>query len=62
MNTATKQILTYLENCYSGAKMMGDVECEIRISRAIAAFNTDPETRAEELFTDKFLKNWYEGY
>lgn len=62
MNKATEEILTYLKHCYSGAKMMGDVECEVRISRAIAAFNTDPETPAEELFTDKFLKNWYDRY
>ena len=62
MNKATEEILIYLRNCYSGAKMMEDIECQVRISRAIAAFNTDPETPAEELFTDKFLKNWHEGY
>ena len=62
MNKATEEILTYLKHCYSGARAMGDIECEVRISRAIAALNTDPETPAEELFTDKFLKNWYEGY
>ena len=34
-------IRDYLESAYSGAKMMGDVETMIRLSRAILAFNYD---------------------
>lgn len=34
-------ILEYLENSYSGAKMMDDVELMCRLSRAILAFSYD---------------------
>ena len=34
-------ILEYLENAYSGAKMMDDVEMMCRLSRAILAFSYD---------------------
>jgi hypothetical protein len=34
-------ILEYLENAYSGAKMMNDVEMMCRLSRAILAFDYD---------------------
>ena len=34
-------ILDYLENCYSGAKMMDDVELMCRLTRAIIAFSCD---------------------
>lgn len=34
-------VLKYLENAYSGAKMMGDVEMMCRLSRAILAFDYD---------------------
>lgn len=36
-----KEILEYLENCYTGARAMDDVEMELRISRAIVAFKAD---------------------
>lgn len=34
-------ILNYLEECYSGAKMMDDVKMMIRLNRAIIAFDCD---------------------
>jgi hypothetical protein len=40
-NEQTKVILEYLENAYTGAKMMNDVEMMCRLSRAILAFNYD---------------------
>ena len=40
-------ILEYLETSYSGAKMLDDIECMCRLSRAIAAFEADPE---EEIY------------
>lgn len=36
-----KEILEYLENCYTGAKAMDDTEMELRIGRAVAAFKAD---------------------
>ena len=56
MNDAEKKILEYLENSYSGAKMMGDETCKVRLARAMAAFKTDPEVEAEEYFTERFIQ------
>ena len=43
MNTEEQKnvILNYLENSYTGAKMMDDVELMCRLSRAILAFSYD---------------------
>lgn len=59
MNKATEEILTYLRHCYSGAKMMGDDECVVRVARAIAAFEADPEMLTEDIFTENFLEDFY---
>ena len=55
MNNAEKGILTYLENSFSGAKMMGDEDCQVRLARAIAAFKTDPDVDALVYFTERFF-------
>lgn len=39
MDDQQKMILEYLENSYTGAKMMGDLETMVRVARAIEAFN-----------------------
>lgn len=57
MNKQEETILEYLENSYSGAKMNGAVETEIRIARAIAAFKADPGEDEKCVFTDKFIDN-----
>ena len=44
-----KEILNYLESSYSGAKMLGDEETMLRISRAIVAFKADVYT---DIFKD----------
>ena len=43
MNTEEQKkiILDYLENSYTGARMMDDVELMCRLSRAILAFSYD---------------------
>ena len=58
MNKQEKEILKYLEQSYSGAKMMNDESCQIRLARAIAAFNSDPEVSAFALFTNKFITEY----
>ena len=40
-NEQKKIILDYLENSYTGARMMDDVELMCRLSRAILAFSYD---------------------
>ena len=39
-----EEILNYLEYSYSGAKMLGDEETMLRLSRAIVAFKADVYT------------------
>lgn len=39
MNNNTKTVLEYLEQSYTGARMMDDADCMIRTARAIEAFN-----------------------
>lgn len=58
MNKREEEILEYLEQSYSGAKMMDDESCQVRLARAIAAFNSDPEVSAFALFTNKFITEY----
>ena len=53
LNDNQKSILEYLENSYSGAKMMDDIETQERIARAIVAFEADPEI---EIFSKEFIE------
>lgn len=58
MNKREEEILEYLEQSYSGAKMMDDESCQVRLARAIAAFNSNPEVSAFALFTNKFITEY----
>lgn len=51
MSNQIKEIESYLESAYSGAKMMDDVEAMCRIARALAALKADPEM---EIFTVEY--------
>ena len=54
--TMTKQyeeILEYLQNSHSGARMMRDTELELRIARAITAFEADVY---EDIFADGLIE------
>ena len=51
-NKQEEIILDYIENAYTGARMMEDVEMMCRLSRAITAFNGE----------DVELKCCCEGY
>lgn len=52
-----KLILDYLEKSYSGAKMMDDIEIQIRVGRAIEAFKADVE---EDIFKEGFIERQVE--
>lgn len=47
MSRQEKEILDYLETSYCGAKMADDENCMIRLTRAIKAFEMNPEEEAE---------------
>lgn len=53
---AMDKIKEYLEFSYSGAKLMGDTEGMLRISRAMAALEADIN---KEIFTEEFLEIFY---
>ena len=56
MNEYINIIKDYLEKSYSGAKMMGDAEGMLRISRALAALQADIY---EDIFKEEFVENYY---
>lgn len=55
MNDQEKNILEYLENSYTGARMMDDISAMVRIARAIAVFKADPKIAEDEIFTKHFI-------
>jgi hypothetical protein len=58
----TKQeqiILDYLENAFTGARMDDAIDTAVRIARAIAAFQSDPDADMDTIFTDEFLQRCY---
>ncbi len=54
-----KEILDYLECNYSGAKMNDDVITQLKIARAITAFNADVNI---EIFDKKFIEEYSQMY
>ena len=56
MNKQMNIIKDYLEKSYSGAKMMDDAECMLRISRALAALQADVY---EDIFNEEFVAKYY---
>lgn len=50
-------ILDFLEKSYSGAKMMDDIEIQIRVGRAIEAFRADVE---DDIFKEGFIERQIE--
>lgn len=55
MNERLNDVKEYLENSYSGAKMMDDVESMTRIARALTALQADVE---KDIFTEEFMEEY----
>lgn len=51
-------IKEFLENSYTGAKAMDDIEAQTRIARAIAAYEADIEM---DIFTEEFEEMYYKS-
>lgn len=56
-NKAYKEVIEYLENVRSGAKVMDDIEMMHRVDRALVAFEADVE---DDIFTDEFKEKFYD--
>ncbi len=59
LNEKEAEILEYLEEAYSGAKMANDPLAKVRIARAIAAFQADPTDAPAAIFSTSFLEKYY---
>ena len=60
INEEEQAVLNYLENTFSGAKMVGDLIIMIRVERAIAAFMSNPFDSPYEIFTEQFINTIFE--
>lgn len=58
MNEQTIIIKDYLENAYTGARMMNDEENMLRISRALAALQADIYN---DIFKEEFVESFVEN-
>lgn len=45
-----------LKECYAGARMNDDVYMQVRLSRAIAGFISNPTVDADKVFTQEFIE------
>lgn len=59
MSNVELEILKYLESSYCAARTTCDSSAMIRISRAIAAFKSDPVDAPEAVFARKFVDNYH---
>ena len=55
-----ENVIKFLEECYTGARMNDDIYMQIRLSRAIAGFISNPNVDANKIFTQGFIE-MYEG-
>lgn len=55
MNELGKQIVDLLRNVYLGATVYQDSDTMIRISRAVAAFEADPQLEITKVFTEDMI-------
>lgn len=57
MNELGKQIVDLLRNAYLGATVYQDSDTMIRISRAVAAFEADPQLDLTKVFTEDMIRS-----
>ena len=51
-----ENVIKFLEECYTGARMNDDIYMQIRLSRAIAGFASNPNVDADKVFTQEFIE------
>lgn len=51
-----ENIINFLEECYAGARMNDDIYMQVRLSRAIAGFISNPNVNADKVFTQEFIE------
>lgn len=61
MRDCEKEIIEYLEDCYTGARAIDDIILMVRIQRAIAAFNSNPEDAPNTVFAPGFICRYERG-
>ena len=51
-----ENVMNFLEECYAGARMNDDIFMQIRLTRAIAGFISNPTVDADKVFTQEFIE------
>ena len=51
-----ENVIKFLEECYTGARMNDDIYMQVRLSRAIAGFASNPNVDANKIFTQEFIE------
>lgn len=51
-----ENVMKFLEECYTGARMNDDIYMQVRLSRAIAGFISNPTVDADKVFTQEFIE------
>ena len=51
-----ENVMKFLEECYTGAHMNDDIYMQVRLSRAIAGFISNPTVDADKVFTQEFIE------
>ena len=51
-----ENVIKFLEECYTGARMNDDISMQVRLSRAIAGFTSNPNVNADKVFTQEFIE------
>ena len=52
----SENVIKFLEECYIGARMNDDIYMQVRLTRAIAGFLSDPNVDADKVFTQEFIE------
>ena len=51
-----ENVMKFLEECYTVARINDDVYMQVRLSRAIAGFISNPNVDADKIFTQEFIE------
>lgn len=51
-----ENVIKFLEDSYTGARMNDDIYMQVRLSRAIAGFISNPNVDADKIFTQEFIE------
>lgn len=51
-----ENVIKFLEDSYTGARMNDDIYMQVRLTRAIAGFISNPNVDVDKVFTQEFIE------